>query len=315
MSLKSFLKLVEIQTKAASQIPLILGSISALYLFNKFDLINFLLMFISLLCIDMATTAINNYNDYRTAIKKSGFNYDNHNAIVRDQLSIFSVRMVIGTLILIATVTGLLLFLNTDIVVLLLGVISFIVAILYTSGPIPISRTPFGEIFSGFFMGFIIVFLSTYIHVHDSDLLNLTMQNDLFIFKINYQYLFSIFFISIPTMLGIANIMLANNICDIEDDKINNRYTLPIYIGRKNSLQLFQALYYSIYLSIIIGVIFNILPLFSLITLLTAIIVYKSIKLFKVKQTKKETFVLSVKNFILISIVHIAGLIINLLIR
>ena len=65
MKIRSFLKLVEIQTKVASMIPFILGTVYSLYRFNKFNALNFLLMFISLLTIDMTTTAVNNYMDYK----------------------------------------------------------------------------------------------------------------------------------------------------------------------------------------------------------------------------------------------------------
>ena len=67
MGLRSFLKLVEIQTKAASITPLLLGTIFAFYRYQKFVLSNFLFMLLSLLCFDMATTAINNYLDYKKA--------------------------------------------------------------------------------------------------------------------------------------------------------------------------------------------------------------------------------------------------------
>lgn len=39
--------------------------------------------------------------------------------------------------------------------------------IFYSFGPIPISRMPLGKIFSGIFMGFVIVFLFVYIQVDD----------------------------------------------------------------------------------------------------------------------------------------------------
>ena len=77
MKLKSFLKLVEIQTKAASMVPFALGTFWALYRYDEFNLTNFLLMFVSLLCFDMATTAVNNYMDYKKARKVYGYNYEN----------------------------------------------------------------------------------------------------------------------------------------------------------------------------------------------------------------------------------------------
>ncbi len=42
--------------------------------------------------------------------------------------------------------------------------------------------------------------------------------------------------VSIPMIVGIANIMLANNICDLEEDIANKRHTLPYYIGKKNAI-------------------------------------------------------------------------------
>ena len=61
MKLKSFLKYVEIQTKAASMIPFAAGTVFAYYRFQRFSFTNFILMLVSLLSFDMTTTAINNY--------------------------------------------------------------------------------------------------------------------------------------------------------------------------------------------------------------------------------------------------------------
>ncbi|NLM14124.1 MAG: UbiA family prenyltransferase, partial [Epulopiscium sp.] len=163
MRVSSFLKLVEIQTKVASVIPFLLGSAYAVYRFNHFNAKNFILMFISLIAFDMATTAINNYIDFKKANKTYGYGYESHNAIVRDKLKESNVVITIFTLLLVAVSAGFMLYLNTNVVVLLLGMLSFLVGILYTFGPVPISRMPLGEIFSGFFMGFVIIFISTYI--------------------------------------------------------------------------------------------------------------------------------------------------------
>ena len=153
MGLKSFLKLVEIKTKAASMTPFLLGTVFVLYRYQKFNWVNFLLMLVSLLCFDMATTAINNYLDYKKARKTEGFGYEEHNAIVRDNLSEFSVLTVIVILLILAVGFGILLFLNTSPVVLILGIISFSVGILYTFGPVPISRMPLGGGFLRLFHG------------------------------------------------------------------------------------------------------------------------------------------------------------------
>lgn len=301
MNIKSFLKLVEIQTKAASVTPFALGTLIAIYRFGEFNLINFLLMFISLLCIDMATTAINNYMDYKKAVRKYGYGYEVHNAIVKDNLKESHVITVILGLLITAVIFGFILYLNTNIIVLILGAISFVIGVCYSFGPIPISRTPFGEILSGFFMGGIILFLSIYVHVFGSEIIRLTLNDwELFI-DVNVKEFIYVFLLSVPAISGIANIMLANNICDREDDIENKRYTLPVYIGNDNALKVFKWTYYSAYIDLFILIILGIEPLLSILSLATFIIVKKNIKVFEKEHVKSKTFILSVKNFIIIN--------------
>ena len=302
MNIKSFLKLVEIQTKVASMVPFFTGSLFAIYNYNQFDIKNFFLMLISLLSFDMVATTINNYIDYKEAEKKHGYNYEKHNAIVRYNIKEATVIKTIIILFSIASITGFFLFLNTDSVVLILGIISFIVGVLYSYGPIPISRMPLGEIFSGFFMGFIIIFLATYIHVFSTDIVNILLKNNLINIMFNYKEIIKIFFVSLPAVNGIANIMLANNVCDIEDDLENKRFTLVIHIGVEKALKLFKILYYISYINITILVLLNILPAFSLLVLLTYIPVKNNINKFFKNQQKNETFIFSVQNFLLINV-------------
>jgi len=308
MTLVSFLKLVEIQTKVASVIPFLLGTSYALYRFGSFNLRNFIYMFISLLAIDMATTAINNFIDYKKALKTYGYNYESHNAMVRYKLSEGTALTVIFTLLAVATVFGFLLFLNTNIIVLLLGALSFLIGVSYSFGPVPISRTPLGEVFSGLFMGFVITFISVYIHVYDSGILSIAYQDGMLQFNASIPELLYIFLISFPAVVGIGNIMLANNICDIEDDIENKRYTLPIYIGRAKALQLFRALYYAAYIVMLAVWALKAVPFIYLLGAATVIPVAKNIKLFFEKQTKKDTFVLSVKNFVIMNGVQVVAI-------
>ena len=315
MFFQSFLKLVEIQTKVASVVPFLLGSIFALYNYQNFNYENFLIMLISLLSFDMLATAINNYIDYKKAVKKEGYNYEIHNAIVRDDLKESTVITIIITLFSIASISGFFLYLNTDLVVLSFGIISFLVGIFYSFGPVPISRTPFGEIFSGFFMGFIIIFLSIYIHIYNTALFDLTFINGIVNLKFDLFEIMILFFVSLPAVNGISNIMLANNICDIEDDLKNKRYTLPIYIGKSISLKLFKILYYLIYIDILALVLLDVLPLSSLLILLTFKFVQSNINDFYKKQTKKDTFIVAIKNFLVINISYIFSLLIALLIK
>lgn len=315
MKIGSFLKLVEIQTKVASMIPFILGTVYSLYRFGKFNPLNFTLMFISLLTVDMATTAVNNYMDYKKAVRTEGYGYEKHNAIVRDNLKESHVKAVIFALLTLAVTFGVLLFLNTNIVVLILGAISFAVGILYSFGPVPISRTPFGEVFSGFFMGFIITFISTYIHVYDQNIITVAYSTGFINISVNLLELLYIFMLSIPAISGIANIMLANNICDIDDDIENKRYTLPIYIGKERALKVFNIIYYVAFTSILLLVILKVESIVCILVLLTFIPVKKNINLFNKLQSKQDTFVVGVKNFVLINVALIITLALGLVLK
>lgn len=265
-------------------------------------------MSVSLLAFDMATTAINNYIDYKKSLK----HHEIKNETPGYGFSESTALAIIFILLSIAISFGILLTFNTNVIVLLIGVISFLAGILYTYGPIPISRTPLGEIFSGVFMGFIILFLSLYIHIFDKNIVSFMYANNMLNLSINLVEVFYIFLISIPTMSGIANIMLSNNICDIEEDIVNNRFTLPHYLGVKNALKLFKILYYIGYIDIIILVILRISPVISLLVILTIIPLNRNVKVFCQKPIKSETFVYSVKNFALINMVHILSVIIAL---
>ncbi|MGN0027885.1 MAG: 1,4-dihydroxy-2-naphthoate polyprenyltransferase [Clostridium sp.] len=317
MDIKSFLKLVEIQTKVASVIPYLLGTFYVLYRYENFNLKNAIIMFLSMIIFDMTTTVINNYIHYAKAIKKEGYGYETHNAIVSHNLNPKVVRTLICTMLVVAVTLGLILVKNTNIIVLLIGAISFVIGITYSFGPIPISRTPFGEIFSGLAMGFIITFLSIYIHIFDAGILSVNI-NELSNININFNFieLIKIFIICLSPIMGISNIMLANNICDIDEDIENKRYTLPIYIGKENALRVFKWLYYIGFISIFIGILIRALPVVSIVTLLVLKVVQGNINKFNKLQTKKDTFILAVKNFVITNLVYVitilCGLILDL---
>ena len=110
--------------------------------------------------------------------------------------------------------------------------------------------------------------------------------------------------------------MLANNICDIDEDIENKRYTLPIYIGKENALRVFKWLYYIGFISIFIGILIRALPVVSIVTLLVLKVVQGNINKFNKLQTKKDTFILAVKNFVITNLVYVitilCGLILDL---
>lgn len=302
MRIKSFLKLVEIQTKVASVIPFFLGLTYTIYNFGRIKILNMIVMFLSMLIFDMTVTALNNYYDYKRAIKKHGYNYEIHNSIVQYGLKEKTVIATIVLMVILSVALGLYLVYLTNIIVLLIGATCFAVGIIYSYGPIPISRTPFGELFSGLTMGFGIPFITYYVNVFDTDVLNITFNNPSLFIDFNVMSIIGIFVVSMPAVFCIANIMLANNICDVEDDIVNKRYTLPIFIGKPKAVILLQIMFYLSFVMIALGIILKVLPIYSLLALLTIIPVTKYVKAFKENPTKKDTFGLIVACFVLINV-------------
>jgi len=138
-------------------------------------------------------------------------------------------------------------------------------------------------------MGFVIIFVSAFVHIYDRNIILLTLEGQWLSLRLNAMEVLALFAFAVPAVCGIANIMLANNICDVDDDMENKRYTLPIYIGKEKALWLFETLYYIAFVDIIILAVFRIVSPIVLLTLLVFIPVRRNIGLFRKKQTKKDT--------------------------
>jgi len=164
---------------------------------------------------------------------------------------------------------------------------------------------PLGEPFSGIFMGFVIIFLSVYIQIYNSSIIELVFKSNILSININIVEIFYIFLFAIPAINCIANIMLANNICDLEEDILKKRYTLPYYLGKDNALKLFKILYYISYLDILLLALLGITPLINILVLLTFFKANKNIGLFTDEPIKAKNFKLSIVNFVLINIPQI----------
>lgn len=281
-----FFQYTEIKTKITSTFSFAYTLAFLLYWDQKIDWKRTIIFFLAMFLFDLTTTAINNYIDSK----------DN------DQMLAFKRKtslIVIYLLFAISTLLGLYLAYLSDIVILAAGAVCFACGVLYTYGPIPISRQPLGEVFSGFFYGFMIPFILLYINTPKGTFLQYGISlKSLSLELMLVPFLILLLFSIIP-FATTANIMLANNICDLEKDITVKRYTLPYYIG-KAALPLFAGLYFLTYLVTLVMVIFGIFPMISLLSFFTLIPVVKNIKTFYEKQIKEETFICSIKNFIFI---------------
>lgn len=105
---------------------------------------------------------------------------------------------------------------------ILAGLAGGAAVLLYSAGPVPLSRLPIGELVSGFVMGGLIPLGVSGCADGPAD--------------------FWILLWSLPLVLGISLIMMTNNGCDVEKDLRAGRHTLPSLLGRKQARLLYRCL-------------------------------------------------------------------------
>ena len=312
--MKQFLLFVEFRAKVASFFPFLIGTLFAVYSGARLDVPNMALMLASLLCIDMATTGLNHYKDYKKAILKEGYHYEVHNPMGQGAVTVRNARWILTALLATGTACGIALSVRTDVLVLIFGMCSFGIGILYSAGPIPLSRTVLGEAFSGSFMGGIIPFLSYYIHVYSSRPVRFIFADGELSASLRLSGVVPILWTGLPLMFLIASIMLANNICDVKEDFINRRYTLPVSMGVERSILLFQALNILSVFSVLLGAALQIIPVYLLVVALGVPVLYRQTMLFSKNPSKDVTFVNAVKNFVLTAVLMVIGLVAGIMV-
>ncbi|NCB64135.1 MAG: prenyltransferase [Clostridia bacterium] len=285
--LKRFLSYVEIRTKITS---LFAFGMTLSWLFATGNPIRWdtaAVFFASMFLFDLTTTAINNYVDTKTNGQEL-------------QFSRGAALAILWVLLLASAGLGVLLVVMTDWTVLLFGGLCFLCGVFYTWGPLPISRLPLGEVFSGLFYGLLIPFILLYINMPEGTYLTLTLRGGVLTAAFYLPALAQVLLLAAAPACATANIMLANNICDLPRDIQVKRHTLPYYLGVPRSLKLFAALYYLPFGAAVLMVALGMLPWVYLLLLSALIPIQKNIDVFFKRQEKAETFVCSIKNFVIL---------------
>ncbi|ATN03184.1 1,4-dihydroxy-2-naphthoate polyprenyltransferase [Staphylococcus capitis] len=268
-TVKKYWQLMRPHTLTAAVIPVLVGTATAkLYLLGSEDHLKFslfLAMLLACLLIQAATNMFNEYYDFKKGL-------DDHNsvgiggAIVRNGMSPKLVMNIAIAFYIIAALLGIFLAIQSSFWIIPVGIVCMAIGYLYTGGPIPISWTPFGELFSGLFMGMIIIVLSFFIQTGNVQ---------------GYA-----FWISIPIVITIGLINMANNIRDRVKDKESGRKTLPILLGKRASVIFMAAMYIVAYVFVIFTALFK-APgsLFYLLVLLSFPMPIKAVRRFNKNDT------------------------------
>ncbi len=216
MKFVQFNRIVEIRTKIISMGTFLSGSLFALATTQSWSWSRFLVMLLAVLFVDMGTTGFNSYFDFINGTDRAQYNLEKDKVLVHEGVSPSLALLISVTLFILAAILGLLLAHWTSYWLIPIGGVSMMVGFLYTGGPYPISRTPFGELFAGGFLGSLLFVLSYYVQT-------LTFK-------------WSAIVVSLPLLLLIGEILMVNNSCDHMADKIAGRRTLAILLGEQKSV-------------------------------------------------------------------------------
>ena len=209
MNIKSTILLTRPQGLFATVVPLIVGGAIA-YKTSNFNLTLWIIAFAVALLLQMGTNVFNEYSDYIHGIDTPETH--GYGVLVRKEASPQEAfKLGIGIFVA-AYLLSIPLILTRGLLVLVMGVIATLVGIFYSLGPLPISKTPFGELVVGLTMGFLEVIATEFVSSDEITILG--------------------YLVSIPVSLLVSSILLANNIRDIEIDR-KVRRTLAVVIGRK----------------------------------------------------------------------------------
>jgi len=234
-------------TLTAAFAPVFLGTMIALT-YGKIHFPLFFAMLTASIFIQMATNMFNEYYDFKRGLdteKSVGIG----GAIVRNGVKPKTVLNLAFLLYGISVLIGIYICMETSWLLALVGVVSMLIGYFYTGGPYPIAYTPFGELVSGVVMGMFLILIAFYIQTG-------TVTTEAVM-------------LSVPSMLLVAAIMMANNIRDLEGDKKSGRKTLAILTGRPSAITILMSFFIISYGWIIALVIFTSLSPWALLIFLS----------------------------------------------
>ena len=264
MNLSQFFALIRPRTLTAASSPVVLGAAMGATHFETVQPIWLSLVYTVgiLICVLSAQIAANIWNEYFDF--KSGLDLTqaagNSGSIVRDGISPAIIKRWGYMTTILPLILGIALAKAVTWWYIPVGMLCILTSILYSGGPKPISRTPFGELASGLAMGFAIVGITLFAWTH----------------TLHWTYLIP----AVPSTILIGAIMMTNNLRDFTNDENHGRRTLVILLGRERGLQLLQGLFLISSLWILAWTISGIMPWTSLLALLSLLSAMKVIHIF-----------------------------------
>jgi len=231
----------------ASATPVVLGTVIAAF-DGRFDFVLFALTLVGSVAIHAGTNMINDYYDDR----KGADTKDSPGPSGVIQQGLLTPRQVLsGALVLFAvgSLIGLYLTYISGPFILVLGILSVAAGFFYTAGPAALAYIGLGELTAFLFMGPVMVLGTYYVQARTADL--------------------RVFLLALPIAFLVAAILNANNLRDVDADRLLGKRTLVTLVGRSWGRREYYILLTSAYASLLALVLLGLAPVWLLLTFVT----------------------------------------------
>jgi len=262
--IQELIPLTRPRTLAAALGPTILGAAFSYYTFGALHgtglaIFHTILIFLAVVSAQIIANLWNELKDFKSGLD-AGQKIGNAGSLTRGAVTPKLISTMIKVLMIVPIIIGLYLSATITWWYIPAGIICILISFLYSGGPKPISRTPFGEISSGIAMGFAIVLITGFAWTRELSLAFLIP--------------------ALPATLLVGSIMLTNNIRDIRNDEKHGRRTLAIVLGRDRAISLMSITYIFNFFWIGAWIYLKVLPIPALLALIAIIPAFKTINIF-----------------------------------
>ncbi len=261
---QGFWQLADPKIWIASTIPMLVGVSLAYSLEGKFNLYWTFWMVLGIYMIEIGKNAINEVVDYDFGVdrfvkpeNRTPFS-GGKKTIVDSKLSITEAKIIGISTMFIGALIGLYISFSHEIGVFWIGLVGFILAIIYSLPPFMLAYRGLGEVTVGFTFGPLIVMGSYLVQTH------------------NFSY--PVILISLPLGFLISNILWINQYPDYEADKQGRKLNWVVRLGRKKGIRVYTLLFMLSYISLFF-VLFTLRSIFWLLPFISLPLVIQAVKI------------------------------------
>ena len=239
-----------------SVIPVTLGAILSIKQ-NRFEFDYFILSVFAVVFLQASINLLSDHDDFENKVDTKD-SYGSSGVILENLLSSKQVHAGGLFCLIVGSLMGLFLSYEKGTLILILGLIGALGGYSYTGKPLSLKYNGLGAPLVFLLFGPLMVIGSYYVQMQHIDAVA--------------------FYVSIPVGLLTTAILHANDIRDIPHDEKAGIKTLSLLVGKNNSKKIYYGMLLLSYASIIVMSLSRILPLWSLLCLITLPTAYKNIK-------------------------------------